>query len=181
MIVGLFTEEEINLAKKEYDFKDRCKDSSVSETSSIFTEYNLNTSTSNDRDDISKSDILAPFNTNEEDDKSFIGSIEPLVVSRKVIKFASHIREVNRQYERDNNSNNDDGIYVQPVNPGASPRIYTTRSTTANTTQSSSNKINKQLLMKMEKMGLEKSFVIASLCSNIHNCATTCYYLLMEE
>ena len=78
MIVGLFTEGEINLAKKEYDFKDRYKNSSVSETSSIFTEYNLNTSTSNDRDDISKSDILAPFNTNEEDDKSFIGSIEPL-------------------------------------------------------------------------------------------------------
>jgi len=164
--------------RKEYDFKDRHKNSSLSE-SSLFTEHNLDT-TINRSNEESKSEILAPFNTNEGDNK-FMESVEPLIVSRKVIKFSSKLREINRKYERDNNSNNDNGIYVNNASSDIPIKSHSTRLTATNSTQSSSSHPDNQILNKMETMGFEKSFVLDSLKSNVHNCATTCYYLLHED
>lgn len=164
--------------RKEYDFKDRNKDSSLSE-SSLFTEHNLDT-TVNKSNEESKSEILAPFNTNEENSR-FMESVEPLIVSRKAIKFSSKLREINRRYERDNNSNNDNGIYVNSLSSDIPTKLHSTRLTATNSTQSSSSQPDNQILNKMEKMGFERSFVLDGLKLNIHNCATTCYYLLHED
>lgn len=166
--------------RKEHDFKERNKDLSVSE-SSLFTEHNLDTTTNKSGDEGSRSDILAPFNTNEGEEEDFIRSVEPLVVSRRTIKFSSKLREINRRYERDNNSNIDNGIYVNAVTPDLAPKLHSSRSTVANSTQSSSSQPDKQVVNRMEKMGFEKGFVVESLKSNEHNCATTCYYLLHED
>ena len=38
-----------------------------------------------------------------------------MVVSKKTIKFCSKLREYNRKYERENNSQQDNGVYVQAV------------------------------------------------------------------
>jgi hypothetical protein len=166
--------------KKEYDFKERLNGSSFSEESSLFTVHNLDTSENNEAsDDLSKSDVLAPFNTNEDNSDKFLKSIEPMIVSRKMLKFSSKLREVNRKYERDNNSNIDNGVYIQGTQLG-SPRMYSAKSTATTTIQTASNQIDKQVLEKMERMGFDKTFVLSSLNSGVHNNATTCYYLMVD-
>ena len=190
-IVTLFTEEEISCIKKEYDFKERNKDKSISEDeSSVFTVHNLDTTVNNENEaDLSKSAILAPFNSNEPNEQSFIESVQPLIISKKAIKFCSKLREIDRQYERDNNSKIDNGVYLQsaisalssPSSPKGS-HLGLTRSTASSTMmQSFTSQIDKSILNQMEKMGFDRSFTLTSLNSNVHNSATTCYYLLAGE
>ena len=170
------------LIKKEYDFRERVKCDCSMEESSIFTVHNLDTTDMNgSEDDLSKSSILAPFNSNETDEDKFMKSVEPMIVSRKIIKFCSKLREANRQYERDNNSNIDNGVYVQQVFTNSKHKSYSTKSTASNTMQSCSNQINIKVVAKMEQMGLGKSFVLDSLKGNMHNNATACYYLLCDN
>jgi hypothetical protein len=121
-VVCLFNEEEVHSIRREYDFKERLKDASVSDTSSIFTVHNLDTENSEDTE-MSKSIVLAPYNTNESDEEELLSRVEPLVISKRIIKFSSKLREVDRQYEKDNNSNIDNGIYVDPLNKINSPKI----------------------------------------------------------
>ena len=176
-IVGLFTDEEELAIRKEYDFRERLKDSSRSEDSSIFTTHNLTTTENVDSEsEHSKSSILAPFNSNESNDYSFMEDIKPMLVNRKMIKFCPKLREVNRQYERDNNSNIDNGVYLHDMD---SANLTKTRSGN-HVSKTTSTVIDAEVLKKMKTMGFEKSFVIASLNANIHNNATTCYYLLSE-
>lgn len=63
-----------------------------------------------------KSVILAPFNsTRTHIDENFHlnDSIQDLMVDRKVIKFAAKVKEVDRQYEANNNAELDNGVYHQ--------------------------------------------------------------------
>ncbi len=192
LVVCLFTEEEISAIKKENDYKERQKDASADE-SSVFTVHGLDTTSAEAEDDMSKSTILAPFNSNEPNQQSFLESVEPLVLNRRAIKFCSKLREVDRQYERDNNSKIDNGIYVQAAVPVAGPLspksvsikgLHTglTRSTASySTVQSLNSQVDQNVLGQMEKIGFEKAFVMASLSGNVHNSATTCYYLMAEE
>ena len=171
--MGLFTNEEITAIKKEYDYKERLNNSSTSEDSSVFTVHGLDTSGNNESGiDHSKSTILAPFNTNDECSNEFIEEIKAQTVNKKIIKFSSKLREVNRQYERDNNSNIDNGVYVQSAPFTQPSRITTSKS------QSINSKVDEENLNKMEKMGFEKPYVKNSIKKNMHNCATTCYYLM---
>jgi len=96
-------------------------------------------------------------------------------VTKKGIKFSSKLREVDRQYERDNNSNIDNGIYVRSM-------IFKepTKSTSP-ISRAASNQANNKALEEMERMGFERAFVKNSLEKNMHNSATTCYYLLTED
>jgi len=126
-IVCLFSEDEVHSIKKEYDFKERLKDTSVSDTSSIFTIHNLDTENSDDTE-MSKSVVLAPYNTNESDEEELLNNVEPLIISKRAIKFSSKLREVNRQYEKDNNSNIDNGIYINPLDKINSPKILSKKS-----------------------------------------------------
>ena len=178
-IVCLFTDEEITSMKQQYDFRERLNNSSLCNNTSVFTVHHLDT-TKNDEvgSDLSKSIILDPFNTNNPHPDEYIKEIRPLVISKRIIKFSSKLREVDRQYESDNNSNIDNGIYVNMA-PTAS-KAYSLRSTVANTLQVCS-KIDEKMLDEMKLMGFDKNFVLSSLNSNIYNCATTCYCLLTEQ
>lgn len=135
----------------------------------------MDTTNKDDSDsDISKSQVLAPFNTVESSANEFIESIEPLVVKND-IKFSSKLREVNRQYERNNNSNIDNGIYVKSMTLKQPIKSANVKS------RATLNQINNKVLEQMLKMGFEKDFIQNSLNRNLHNCATTCYYLLCED
>lgn len=177
----LFTEEEIGSIRKEYDFKERLKDTSVSDSSSIFTVHNLDTENSEEMD-VSKSIVLAPYNTNESDEEELLHFTQPLFVSKRTIKFSSKLREVNRQYEKDNNSNIDNGIYVNPSDKLSKPSHKKADAHSKPKpwylTPLWRSQIDKVTLRKMEEMGFEKSFVVGSLNANSHNSATTCYHLL---
>jgi len=112
-IVCLFSQEEIDSIKKEYSYKQKSQENSINEdsNSSIFTEHNLDT-TENDQD-LSKSTILAPFNSIESKETIFMERVKRIAQNKKVIKFNSKIRECDRKYERNNNSKLDNGVYVQ--------------------------------------------------------------------
>lgn len=170
-LVSIFTEEELSSIRRDYDFKERLKDSSVSSNSSIFTVHNLDTEAN---EELSKSIVMAPYNTNESGCEDFV---EVPVVSKRVIKFSSKLREVNREYERDNNSNIDNGIYLKSAN--AKPhRVHCKRNSVMKIV---GGQIKKEVLSEMEKMGFERKFVIGSVNANSHNSATTCYYLLSQS
>lgn len=72
--------------------------------------------------DLTKSTILAPFNTPEPEEKKFIIKIQKQLINKKIIKFSSKLREFDRRYERENNSQLDNGVYVQVVNDTQSPK-----------------------------------------------------------
>jgi len=178
-LVRLFTEDEARSNRLKYDFNERLKgeSSSIMEETSVFTEYNLE-ATESATSDLSKSTVLAPFNTNVPDENEMLETIKPLIISKKNIKFYSKLREIDRQYERDNNSNIDNGIYVQRVSTTGSFKRHSARSTEASTLQTYSSQIDKKVLERMEEMGFDRHFVIVSLNTNTHNCASTCYHLL---
>lgn len=81
----------------------------------MFTEHNLDTTENEveNAEDLSKSTILAPFNTPDPEGDISMCKLQTMVVSKKTIKFCSKLREYNRKYERDNNSQQDNGVYVQ--------------------------------------------------------------------
>ena len=120
----MFSKEEIRSIKEEFDYRERLKDQSANEDEvSIFTVHNLDTTESAENGaDLSKSTILAPFNSNEPREQEFIESVKPLVVAKRTLKFSSKLREIDRQYERNNNSKLDNGVYVAaaPVPNGES-------------------------------------------------------------
>lgn len=82
-----------------------------------FTEEMLN-STQNSlfKNNSTKSVVLAPFNsTRTHIDENFHlnQSILELMIEKKNLKFAPKVREVNRQYEANNNAELDNGVYHQ--------------------------------------------------------------------
>lgn len=195
LLVSLFTNEEIDLIRKEYDFRERKSGESFSEDAScsMFTEHNLDT-TENDNEnseDLSKSTILAPFNTPDPETDLSTSEIQNLIVNKKIIKFKSKLREYDRKYERENNSQQDNGVYLQAVkdpctqkNGKASQQsCYSNskKSTTGATTGSFGTTsqfngiifhpfIEESIFKKMEEMGYDKAFVINSLASNELQC-----------
>jgi len=75
-------------------------------------------STENDllRNVSTKSIILAPFNsTMSKIDVELIQdkSIKKLLVDKKCIKFSAKVKELDRQYELNNNADLDNGVYHQ--------------------------------------------------------------------
>ena len=98
--------------KCEYSFRERLNQSG---DTSLLTEYNLETTEDSIENglNLSKSSILGPFNSLnkfEENNETFI---EELLVDRKAFKLKSKLREFDRRYEQDNNSNADNGTYVK--------------------------------------------------------------------
>lgn len=168
----LFTREEVAAIKKEYDFREREVSSGES---SVFTVYDLDSADNYESEaNLDKSQVLAPFNTTEPDEEEFIESIKPLVV-KKAIRFMPKLREANRQYERDNNSRIDNGVYVHSMT--FKQRVEAAQ----HISRTTSSQIDKGIMEEMEKMGFDKDFVRDSLSKNLHNCATTCHSLLAED
>mmetsp|Transcript_15985 Transcript_15985/g.11531 ORF Transcript_15985/g.11531 Transcript_15985/m.11531 type:complete len:322 (-) Transcript_15985:42-1007(-) len=82
-----------------------------------FTEQMLN-STENSlvRNISTKSVILAPFNSTRshiDEGQHLRRSVQDLVIDKQYLKFAPKVKEINRQYEQNNNAELDNGVYHQ--------------------------------------------------------------------
>jgi hypothetical protein len=74
----------------------------------------------------SKSLVLAPFNSTwsdkrmqEEIHQRFLNGsnqLDAMILDKKVIKYANRVKDLNRQYEMNNNCDLDNGVYNKFVN-----------------------------------------------------------------
>ena len=80
-----------------------------------FTEQMLNSTQNSLVKNVStKSVILAPFNSTRshiDEEHHLRKSIVDMLVDRKAIKFAAKAKEIDRQYEQNNNAELDNGVY----------------------------------------------------------------------
>ena len=112
--IAIFTEEEIQNVKKEYEYT---RKGEASENRTLFTEQNID-STVNDltKNITTKSIILAPFNSTKSNLSGTSSSVEELLKDKKeMIKFAAKVRDIDRQYEKNNNAEIDNGVYNKLV------------------------------------------------------------------
>ena len=78
---------------------------------SMMTEHDLESmenSYADNATDLSKSSVLGPYNTIKKDELE-----DEFELEEKIIKFKPKLREIDRRYERDNNSNVDNGMYLE--------------------------------------------------------------------
>eukprot|EP01022_Parablepharisma_sp_SALTPOND_P008189 TRINITY_DN135349_c2_g1_i1.p1 TRINITY_DN135349_c2_g1~~TRINITY_DN135349_c2_g1_i1.p1 ORF type:complete len:1128 (-),score=119.65 TRINITY_DN135349_c2_g1_i1:2063-5362(-) len=113
--ISLFTEQERELLGKEYCYSDKAKRKDGGETNTLFTEQNID-STQNEltKNNTTKSVILAPFNstrTDQNTSKDYIARGCAMKDKREIIKFAAKVRDIDRQYEKNNNGDVDNGVY----------------------------------------------------------------------
>lgn len=88
------------------------KDKDTSMESEWFTEQNLETSQNElTRNITSKSNILAPFNSTLSDGSEENKAEEMIISDKRIIKLAPKVRDVDRQYEKNNNCELDNGVY----------------------------------------------------------------------
>ncbi len=88
-----------------------CAPSSTVE-SDWFTEQNIDSSQSDlTRNASSKSVILAPFNSTRSHQSDMHDSVKELLIEKKPVKLCSKVRDVDRQYEKNNNCEVDNGVY----------------------------------------------------------------------
>ena len=115
IIVVLF-----NVSEKEQILREffRPEESSMEErekeTDRLFTEQNIDNSTTDLMKNISlKSIILAPFNSTQSDQVLPMSSLieDKIWPKHKMIKFALKCKDIDRQYEKNNNSELDNGVY----------------------------------------------------------------------
>lgn len=121
-VVSLFTEEEIQGIRSEYNFMERLEENS---DASILTEHDLDSVENSFADngaELSKSTILGPFNSLGNSSHSLLQGLDNSSRQKPVdgefgfekkIKFRPKLREVDRKYERNNNSKVDNGMYVK--------------------------------------------------------------------
>jgi hypothetical protein len=119
LIVTLFTPEEKEKIEKEFTYSQRVHRNrgigatpSQTTESDWFTEQNIE-STQNDltRNASTQSVILAPFNSTLTHQSELHESMEDLILDKKVVKLAAKVRDVDRQYEKNNNCEVDNGVY----------------------------------------------------------------------
>ena len=93
----------------------------IYDTEVLFNEHNLDTKTNIGsllKNASTKSIILAPFNSTvseivAEDGKPYIWpeEVRKLIVPKKILKFAPKVKDLDRQYEHNNNADLDNGVY----------------------------------------------------------------------
>lgn len=192
--VSLFTEEERTALAKEYSCV-RCKDASQSE--SLFTEQNIDSTFDElSRNNTSKSEVLAPFNSSV--DSSEEREEWKARDKREVVRFGAKVRDLDRQYERNNNGEVDNGVYNKfmcgtsgenvclsesaesSVTVTLEPKVRKSENTFLCTTDQSTGiwDINENALNIIESFGYPKDYVRKCLNSNELNHATATYYLL---
>ena len=108
--MNLFTAaEKVLLAKSNIDYRNANKDDLIE----MFTLKNLDTLQETQNQNINtKSNILAPFNSSINSVDSFLH--RDLEIENNVIKLAGKVKEINRQYELNNNGEIDNGIIISP-------------------------------------------------------------------
>ena len=106
--VELFSDSEKEIIKKEYCYVD--KNVGINE-SNLFTEHNIDSSINElTKNASTKSIILAPFNSTTSE--MIEGSSDQKAIDKKeLIKFSPKVRDYDRQYEKNNNGELDNGVY----------------------------------------------------------------------
>lgn len=101
---------------------DMNNDGDVQQTDPFAEQMSLNSTQNSLVKNVStKSVILAPFNstrTHIDEEFHLHDSIQDMMIDKKVIKFAAKVKEVDRQYEANNNAELDNGVYHQDDEEG---------------------------------------------------------------
>jgi hypothetical protein len=107
------------MIKKEYTYNDpsRYNRNENEDPVDCFTEHNIDSVYNTLKNCSEKSIILAPFNsTQSEDVEVFKASIKPMMLDKQLVLRLSRLcREVDRQYEFNNNGQLDNGVYHKQV------------------------------------------------------------------
>ena len=118
----LFNDLERDMIRKEYTYNDprRYNRNENEEPVDCFTEHNLESVYNSLKNVTSKSIILAPFNSTQSqimEEGKLRESVQSLVCEKMIIlKFARRCREIDRQYEFNNNGELDNGVYHKFIN-----------------------------------------------------------------
>ena len=197
--IELFSEEEKAKLKKEITYSNN----SELNSSEIFTEKEMDSSMNDlTRNHTSKSNVLAPFNSScsevdevEENDNSDI------IESKKdIIKFDAKVRDADRQYEKNNNCDNDNGVYNKFVCDSSKSNVESISSYKSefdsllsdneenvmkdkpfDETVDDKMEIIPEILKKLENLKFDPKRVVASLDKMELNHATTTYFLLYNQ
>lgn len=116
----LFNDLERDMIRKEYTYNDprRYNRNENEEPVDCFTEHNLESVYNSLKNATSKSVILAPFNSTQSQ-VDMVGvreSIQELLCEKMIVlNFARRCREIDRQYEFNNNGELDNGVYHKYV------------------------------------------------------------------
>ena len=97
---------------KEFSCHARNDKSNQLETENTFTEQSID-KTQNDltKNNTTKSVILAPFNSTISDESISNVEIKEIMRDKKTIKLSSNVRDIDKQYEKNNNCEVDNGVY----------------------------------------------------------------------
>ena len=208
---NLFTiTEQILLANSNVDYSDINNKENMVENFDI---KNLDTEEDNENLNIkTKSMILAPFNSSvgkDEDDLSLKEdnnfNNSELIIRNGIIKFSPKTKDLNRNYELNNNQEIDNGIVIlskdsdenikakSPYDGSYNSKIYSKHLSPKSEKEYYSNKkkidnkfindkennfVNKKILEKMEKLGYDKKYVNNCLIKKEFNYATSTYRIL---
>lgn len=116
----LFNDQERDMIKKEYTYNDpsRYNRNENEEPVDCFTEHNIDSVYNTLKNNSEKSIILAPFNsTQSEDFEKFKQRIKPMMFEKQIVLRLSRLcREIDRQYEFNNNGQLDNGVYHKQIN-----------------------------------------------------------------
>ena len=133
-IVSIFSEEEKANLKKEFFYKNQGKQTKgdISIETEWFNEQSLEASQNELTKNVSsKSNVLAPFNSTYSELLEEEKIIESLPLNKNIIKLSPKVKDIDRQYEKDNNCDLDNGVYnkllgissdntIQEINPFSS-------------------------------------------------------------
>ena len=203
---NLFTNaEKVLLAKSNVDYRDINNKNDMVE---YFDLRNLDTSEEIGNKNInSKSLILAPFNSSMTKDKEneYDYNNKSLIIKNNVIKFSAKVKELNRNYELNNNGEIDNGIVISPKDSiddkkkdnEISPYNYNgsyyskiqSKPFSANneleeglSSRRENNKnesfFNENVLNELNDLGYNKDYIKECILKNEINYATTSYHLL---
>ncbi|CAI2364178.1 unnamed protein product [Moneuplotes crassus] len=117
--LNIFTETEKEIIKTEFTYNDTRKlNRNTKNESTLFTEHNLDsTRKSLEVNQTTKSVILAPFNSTKTHLSGLHDSVREIMFRKgEVLKLDAKVRDVDRQYEFNNNCELDNGVYNRFVN-----------------------------------------------------------------
>ena len=203
---NLFTNaEKVLLNKSNVDYRDINNKNDMVE---YFDLRNLDTLEENENKNIiSKSLILAPFNSSITEDNimkenEYDYNNKSLIIKNNVIKFSNKVKGLNRNYELNNNGEIDNGIVIShkdsiekkdndisPYNFNGSynNKIHSNAFSPNNEIEDGlnskrdnkdENNINFNVLEQLSELGFDKNYVKDCILKNDFNYATASYYLL---
>lgn len=117
----LFNDQEREMIKKEYTYNDPSRynrNENEEEPIDCFTEHNIDSVYNTMKNCSEKSIILAPFNSTQSGDMDlFKKQIKPMMREKnQVMRLSRLCREIDRQYEFNNNGQLDNGVYHKQIN-----------------------------------------------------------------